>query len=78
MRLIFTIIVSILLIANTKTNAQVDTHSKPLLFIGHPSRISTLDSLIKSAPSLALNSKDYYYHLKSNSVADSLGFGIWQ
>lgn len=72
MRLIFTIIVSILLIANTKTNAQVDTHSKPLLFIGHPSRISTLDSLIKSAPSLALNSKDYYYHLKSNSVADSL------
>ncbi len=73
MRLIFTIIVSILLIANTKTNAQVDTHSKPLLFIGHPSRISTLDSLIKSAPSLALNSKDYYYHLKSNSVADSLG-----
>lgn len=73
MRLIFTIIVSILLIANTKINAQVDTYSKPLLFIGHPSRISTLDSLIKSAPSLALNSKDYYYHLKSNSVADSLG-----
>ena len=73
MRLIFTIIVSILLIANTKTNAQIDTNSKLLLFIGHPSRIATLDSLIKSAPSLALNSKDYHYHLNPNSVVDSLG-----
>ena len=72
MRLIFTIIVSILLFANTKSNAQLDSNSKPMLFIGHPTRISTLDSLIKNAPSLALNSNDYDYQLKLYKVKDSL------
>jgi len=73
MRLVFTIIVSILLLANIKSIAQVDNNPKPLLFIGHPSRITSLDSLIKNATSLALNSNDYQYHLKQNSAMDSLG-----
>jgi len=72
MRLIFTIIASILLLANTKSVAQYDTNSKPLLFIGHPGRIITLDSLIKNSASLALNSKDYLYDLKQNTETDSL------
>ena len=73
MRLVFTIIVSILLLANIKSIAQVDNNPKPLLFIGHPSRITSLDSLIKNATSLALNSNDYQYHLKQNAAMDSLG-----
>ena len=73
MRLVFTIILSILLLANIKSIAQVDNNPKPLLFIGHPSRITSLDSLIKNATSLALNSNDYQYHFKQNSAMDSLG-----
>jgi hypothetical protein len=73
MRLVFTIILSILLLGNIKSIAQVDNNPKPLLFIGHPSRITSLDSLIKNATSLALNSNDYQYHLKQNSAMDSLG-----
>ena len=73
MRVIFTIIASILLLANTNSIAQADSSSKPMLFIGHPNRINTLDSLINAAPSLALNSSDYYYELKSNLQTDSLG-----
>jgi hypothetical protein len=65
--------VSILLLANIKSIAQVDNNPKPLLFIGHPSRITSLDSLIKNATSLALNSNDYQYHLKQNAAMDSLG-----
>ncbi len=73
MRLIFTIIVSILLLANSKSAAQLDNHKKPMLFIGHPNRIKSLDSLIKNASGLALNSNDYQYQLKQNSETDSLG-----
>jgi len=58
--------------ANTKSIAQLDSNSKPMLFIGHASRLSTLDSLINNASSLALNSKDYAYQLIQDTEKDSL------
>ncbi|MEN9381893.1 MAG: hypothetical protein RI940_774 [Bacteroidota bacterium] len=73
MRVIFIIIASFLLLANTKGIAQVNSTSNPMLFIGHPNRINTLDSLINVAASLALNSKDYHYELKVSLDKDSLG-----
>ena len=73
MRIIFTIIACILLLANIKSDAQVYSNTKPMLFMGHPSRINSLDSLINMAPNLALNSADYRYELKTSLDKDSLG-----
>lgn len=73
MRIIFTIIACILLLANIKSDAQVYSNTKSMLFMGHPSRINSLDSLINMAPNLALNSADYRYELKTSLDEDSLG-----
>ena len=80
MRLVFTIILSVLLLTNTTSFAQIDSNSKSMLFIGHPSRINTLDSLIKNASGYALNETDYAYELKQHNVKniiDSISINVF-
>ena len=79
MRLVFTIILSVLLLTNTTSFAQLDSNSKSILFIGHPSRITSLDSLIKNASVYALNASDYKYQLKQytgKSKIDSVSINV--
>lgn len=66
MRLLFTIMLSILLLTSITGNAQLDSSSKPHLFIGHLNRLYTLDSLIRNAGTLALHPSDYTFQLNEH------------
>lgn len=68
MRTIYTILLSILLLTSSNSNAQVDTVHRTPLFVGNSNRIKLLDSLIQSATSMALMKEDYQAEFTSAFV----------
>jgi len=74
MKIPFTILLLVSL--SIQSQAQVINTPNKYIFVGYPDRIQTLDSLIKSSPSLALNKEDYegafQTALNAGEQADSL------
>jgi L,D-transpeptidase YcbB len=57
MRIINTIL--LLVFVSIQSNAQIDNINSKYVFVGHPERINTLDSLLSNAQVLGLNNLDY-------------------
>lgn len=72
-RSINTILIGMLMLFGQTVNAQLPSAS---LFVGHPERIKTLDSLIEHAESLALRKNDYKHNfehaINAGNKSDSL------
>jgi hypothetical protein len=65
MRTIYTLILTITILTSVNSFGQVDSVRPAPLFVGYPSRINQLDSLIQNASSLALNTNEYQQEFKT-------------